>query len=624
MRHLARCWTGSVAIAVSLLLGACGGGGGAGSGGTSGSAPSSPVLALEVGPRALHFSWDAIPRADFYRLLENPDGASGFSQTGANLAAGQTATRRDVAVHRHDWPNARYLLEACNAAGCTASNEVSSIGALLEAIGYFKASNPDHQDHFGMAVALAADGNTLAVGAPQEDSFAETIDGDQGNDPDPDSTNYGAVYVFARDDLGDWYQQAYVKAPNSNARDRFGETLALSADGDTLAVGAYGEDAEVAGILPTALHNEDAQESGAAYVFVRSNTRTWSMQTYFKASNAESGDMFGRRVALSADGNVLAIGADFEDSIAGGNPLENGAALSGAVYIARRNGSTWSYDGFIKAPAGWADARDFFGYALALSGDGNRLAVGAWGEDSNSPGVYAVATVNVEQEFNAGAVYVYTRGATGWFFEVYVKPTNPGEGDLFGRSVALSGDGNTLAVGAEDEDSGATAIDGDPFNDFSNRSGAAYVFVRDAMGVWSQQAYIKASNAVPLSFFGRSIALSADGDTLAVGADGEPGGTIGIDSPPGPPDLDNSGAVYLFARDTSGAWRQEAYVKAPNTDAEDQFGHAVALSNNGAVLAVGAYTEDSKASGIDGDQQDDLLCVPGPTAVCDLGAVYLY
>ncbi len=585
--------------------------------------PAAPSLSLAVALKSLRFDWAATRGADFYRLLENPDGASGFTQSGGDLPAALSSTRRDIAVHRHDWQNARYVLEACNSAGCTLSNEVSSIGGLLSAIGYFKATNSDHQDFFGTAVALAADGNTLAIGAPQEDSLADTIDGDEGNDPDPLNTNYGAVYVFARDDLGEWFQQAYIKAPNASPGDRFGETVALSGDGTRLAVGATGEDADTAFILPTALHDESAPDSGAVYLYTRDAARQWSFEAYVKASNAEAGDLFGRRVALSHDGDVLAVGADFESSVAGRNPQENGAGLSGAVYIARRDGAgVWSYEGFIKAPELGSDPLDFFGYALALSGDGQRLAVGAWGEDGGVAGV--TSNFSDDSVGMSGAVYVYTRAPTGWVFEAYTKAVNPGAGDQFGRAVALSFDGSTLAVGAEGEDSSATTVDGQAFDDSAGDSGAAYVFARDALGVWSQQAYIKSANASARSYLGRSLALSADGNTLAVGADGEPGGELGIDSPPTALPADNAGAVYLFARDVLGAWTQATLVKAPNTGADDQFGHAVALSGDARTLAVGADLEDSAARGIGGDQHDDALCALVPPQVCDPGAVYLY
>lgn len=114
-----------------------------------------------------------------------------------------------------------------------------------------------------------------------------------------------------------------------------------------------------------------------------------------------------------------------------------------------------------------------------------------------------------------------------------VKASNTGRTDFFGSSVALSSEGSTLAVGAVDEKSAATGINGNQFNDFFTFAGAVYVLTRSAT-TWSQQAYVKASNTRPESFFGSSVALSVDGLTLAVGADHEDGGALA------------AGAVYVY------------------------------------------------------------------------------
>jgi hypothetical protein len=94
--------------------------------------------------------------------------------------------------------------------------------------------------------------------------------------------------------------------------------------------------------------------------------------------------------------------------------------------------------------------------------------------------------------------------------EAYIKASNAERPDLFGTQVALSG--NTLAVGAWHESSCATGVNGDQNNNGCEFSGAVYVFVRNAEGVWAQQAYIKPSNTVFQHKFGIALALS--GDTL--------------------------------------------------------------------------------------------------------------
>src|SRR5204863_6955164 len=100
---------------------------------------------------------------------------------------------------------------------------------------------------------------------------------------------------------------------------------------------------------------------------------------------------------------------------------------------------------------------------------------------------------NDDSVYSAGAVYVYTRTASGWRQQAYVKASNTGANDQFGFSIALSADGNTMAVSAVYEDSGATGINGNQNDNSVPDSGAVYVFTR-AGTAWSQQAYIKASN----------------------------------------------------------------------------------------------------------------------------------
>ena len=320
---------------------------------------------------------------------------------------------------------------------------------------YVKASNTGLDDLFGRSVALSGDGNTLAVGAPFEDSAATGVDGNQADNTAPVA---GAVYVLTRSGTT-WTQQAYVKASNNTgARDQFGFSVALSGDGNTLAVGAADRDIG----------------AGAVYVFIRSGT-TWAQQAYVKASNTGVGDLFGASVTLSGDGNTLAVGAPLEQSAAtgiGGNQADNSALEAGAVYVFTRSGTTWTQQAYVKASN--TGAADHFGFPVALSGDGNTLAVGALNEDSAAIGIGGNEADNTAS--SAGAVYVFTRSAATWTQQTYVKASNTGAADSFGNSVALSGDGSTLAVGAWGEASAATGIGGNQADDTLPNAGAVYVF----------------------------------------------------------------------------------------------------------------------------------------------------
>jgi hypothetical protein len=452
---------------------------------------------------------------------------------------------------------------------------------------YIKASNTETADGFGSSGDLS--GDTLVVAAQSEDSAATGINGDQN---DNSASNAGAVYVFTRDAVGVWSQQAYVKASNTDSGDFFSGPAALS--GDTLVVAAHLEASAATGINGDQNDNS-AGNAGAVYVFTRDAAAVWSQQAYIKASNTEAGDQLGRSVALSSD--TLVVGTPTEDSAAtgiDGDQSNNNAPSSGAVYVFTRDTTgVWSQQAYIKASN--TEAGDGFGWSVALSGD--RLVVAAIREDSAATGIDGDQSDNSVAD--AGAVYVFTRDAAGvWSQQAYIKASNTDAGDEFGSQVALLGD--RLVVAAQSEDSAATGIDGDQSDNSAADAGAAYVFTRDAAGVWSQQAYIKASNTAADDEFGNQIALS--GDTLSVGALFEDSAATGIEGDQSDNSAQDAGAVYVFTFDAPGVWSQQAYVKASNTDAGDEFGTQVALS--GDTLAVGAFGEDSAATGVNGAQSN--------------------
>jgi cysteine-rich repeat protein len=397
---------------------------------------------------------------------------------------------------------------------------------------------------------------------------------------------------------------AYIKASNTvkpsnpGVFAEFGASVALSADGSTLAVGAFGEASAATGIGGDQADNS-AEKAGAVYVFTRSGT-TWTQQAYLKASNTDAFDHFGDRVALSADGSSLAVGAPGEASAAtgiDGDQADNSASGAGAVYVFTRSGATWSQQAYLKASS--PDTFDAFGGSVALSSDGSTLAVGASGDAIAATGVGDLS----------GAVYVFTRRGTTWSQQARIQASNPNAQDGFGASVALSADGSTLAVGAFGEASAAIGIDGNQTSNSARSAGAVYVFTRRGT-TWSQQAYLKASNTDALDEFGGSVALSADGAILAVGALGEASAATGIGGDQADNSAGSAGAVYVFTRNGA-TWSQQAYLKASNTGAFDIFGASVALSADGSSLAVGAVVESSAATGIDGDQTDNSTSYAG-------------
>ena len=403
----------------------------------------------------------------------------------------------------------------------------------------------------------------------------------------------------------------YFKASNTDRGDNFGYSVGISGDGNTLAVAAPGEASNSDGVNGDQSDNS-ISVSGAVYVFTRSSTGTWQQQAYIKASNSDRVDEFSY-LSISGDGNTLAVGAIGEDSTSigvDGEQNDRGDDL-GAVYVFIRSGEDWSQQAYIKASNAGKD--DVFGFSVSLSDDGNSLAVGARFEDSNAKGVDG--TQNNESARDSGAVYVFTRSGSTWQQQAYIKASNTGAGDRFGHSVSLSGDGDTLAVGAYLEDSNAKGVNSDSENnDSAADSGAVYVFTRSSTGTWSQKAYIKASNTGAGDQFGFSVSISDDGNTLAVGARYEASNAKGVDGVQNNDSASTSGATYFFTR-TDSTWQQQAYIKANNTGINDQFGSAVSLSGDGHSLAVGAINEDSNATGVGGTQDGGSD---------DSGAVYFF
>lgn len=574
---------------------------------------------LTFNTKTFQFSWTDINGISFYRLLEDPDSASGFTQVGADIPTGTGIIEIDISLYTHS--NARYILQSCNNTSCIDSSTVTVNESYIGAIGYLKASNTGVEDRFGSSIALSADGNTLAIGVPNEDSSTagiNTISTDDGS-----ADNSGAVYIFSRNDNG-WSQQAYIKADNVSSSDGFGTSISLSQDGNTLAIGARLEDSNSTGISSTPNTDDSVSSSGAVYVYSRSGT-TWSHQSYIKADNAGAFNYFGTSVDLSSDGDTLAVGAGGEESNSIGinsTPNDDGSAgSSGAVYIFTRSASSWAQQAYIKSSNN--EASDLFGDILDLSDDGNTLVVGV-PQDNNT--VFGINTTPVDDNsaLLSGAVYVFIRSGSNWSEQAYIKPSIGEAYDEFGNSVALSSNGGTLAVGAYLEDSSSTSISNTPATDNdADRAGAVYIFTRN-ITTWNEDTYIKPDNMRSWDGFGHAVSLSQDGSTLAVGAPTENGRGKGI-NPADDSFSIKSGAAYIFVRNNL-IWSQQAYIKSKynggatiiDAGSEDEFGTSVSLSGDGSSLAIGAHLEDSNTTGVNTtpDKSDGTGF--------NSGAVYLY
>lgn len=462
---------------------------------------------------------------------------------------------------------------------------------------YLKASKPGAGDRFGCSVSMS--GDTLVVGACKEDSASIGVNGDELNDLAQDS---GAAYVFVRSGLT-WVQQAYLKASNTDAGDLFG--LCVSVSGDMIIVGAPGEASATVGVNGNQSNNA-FPGAGAAYVFTRSGT-TWTQAAYLKSSNQSA--IFG--ISVCASGDTVIVGArDDESASTGVNGSQTSAGLfwAGAAYVFVRSGTFWSQEAYLKASN--TEQFDQFGHSVAL--DGNTAVVGAPGEDSSAAGIDGDQANNATA--GAGAAYVFVRSGAGWAQQAYLKASNPGSFDNFGSALSCAQD--TIVIGAPDEDSAATGVNGSQASNSLLSAGAAYVFVRNGT-MWTQQAYLKASNTGAQDQFAASVCVVDN--TIVVGAPNEASSATGIDGVQTDNSVGSAGAAYVFTRSGS-LWSQVAYLKPATVGVSDVFGSAICIS--GETVAVGIPGEASSASGVNANQLDNSAPSAGAAAVFAVAQSY--
>ncbi|MCB1282411.1 MAG: hypothetical protein KDB18_12895, partial [Salinibacterium sp.] len=275
-------------------------------------------------------------------------------------------------------------------------------------------------------------------------------------------------------------------------------------------------------------------------------------------ADAAAGDLFGYSLDLSSDGNTALIGA-YADNHAGG--FDAGAAY---VFVRDSNGD-WSLPAAaIKLVAAEAALNNWFGWAVALSGDGETAVVGA------HRNIHAGG-------FEAGAAYVFERSlAGGWDQVAKLTASDALMGDRFGWSVDVSDDGRRVLVGAYNDDHSGI-----------NDAGSAYVFARDASDTWAapvEEARLFAADAAATDWFGHDVALSGDGQTALVGSM--------LDNHSGTGD---GGSAYVFTRSALGVWTSAASATkliASDVASGDRFGVSVCLSFSGDKAMVGAYLAD--------------------------------
>jgi hypothetical protein len=341
--------------------------------------------------------------------------------------------------------------------------------------------NASDTDGFGRSVAIS--GDTLIVGAPDEDSIANGINLDLGGDNS--STDSGAAYVFVRTGTN-WTQQAYIKASDNQPGLRFGGSVAISGDSAVVGVGALNWLHATA--TPTVQWPSTANNGvGAAYAFSRKGTQ-WSQEARLIPDSGDPGDGFGLSVAISEE--TIVVGAPFEDGPAtrvDGDEQADGNPGAGAAFVFARKAGAWQQQAYLKAAnndagnAGRASHGDRFGWQVAISG--NTTLIGAPLEDS-------FGLSNNNWATNNGAAYTFIRSQERWSQQAMLKAVDR-EHAAFGATVALSGD---------------RALVGDIFGG-SSLLPSTFVFERHGTS-WIRQATLVGSEAGGPSVPPGMIALS--------------------------------------------------------------------------------------------------------------------
>lgn len=529
-----------LAAACALALWGCGGGGGGApdngardiAGGSAGGEPGALAIELEapqtVGASSgVQLRWKVQGGAQSFQVFVQRAAAEAFEPVDARIV-GHSAQFARGAAWRYDFPSAKVRVQACDPRQqCVQSNEQPLETVLFDGVATLRFTDPSQFVRWGRHVALSADGDTLAVSAR---NFGSVV-------APRTEPSVGSVTMFHRGSDGAW--QRIVELNRFGIDDlEFGLTMALSGDGNTLAVGAPNDlvprPPPPGGVEPYPLVID-----GAVHLYTRDAQDRWTRQLVLRAQPGDFDFFFGARVVLSHDGKRMVVGG-FQrtylfDRVAentwqqsavvdavgplaiaanGGtfavgwadveyNDLELPPAIPVLVYEpCPCGGAGWRRAAVLRTPVPPDDGSGFvfdsFGASLAFSGDGKKLAVGAPGD---------------------GKVYLFGTGDGGWTQRTVLS--SPAEGDRMGFRVVLSGDGQLLTASARGRAANTPGlrrnhrVDAVPHPD-ANLVSALYFFEADAQGAWQRTAATLLS-AVEVSDFSTSIALSADASTYAAG-----------------------------------------------------------------------------------------------------------
>lgn len=344
--------------------------------------------------------------------------------------------------------------------------------------------------------------------------------------------NCGAVYVYERSGTS-FTLKTKLSASDKSTSDEFGSSLALNEDGTVLIVGAWHSS-------PSTVN-----QAGAAYIFNKVSG-VWSQTVKLTAEDKASTNYFGSSVAINGGGNIVAIGAP--------NATGNGQSNGGAVYIYTKSGTAWNQT--VRLVPSSLTPNSYFGFSLDMNQSGTALVAGA-------PGFSPAGNTD------AGAVYLF-KFLTTWTESARIQPNMVKAAAQFGKSVAIDESGTTIAAGAPLLDDTESSI-----------AGCGYVYVfKYATTAWTQSAMLSKATKVNGDQFGNDVKLDSTGMKLFVASWQSDTGSF-----------TNAGQVEQYQYSGTG-WTLAHSTKASDKATNDYFGSSIAINNQGSRLVVGAYLAD--------------------------------
>lgn len=562
-----RRWT---AIA-TLTLAACGGGG------EKASAPDPNAIAGEevVGQQValdppqlsedrerIRLTWQAGPDATVFTAFVQRTSDAAFEPIEADVSGNNGEFLRGPAW-RWDYPSAQVRVRACDQGGkvCATSNSQALLDVLLASSARITPAPEFPVGHgFAEQILLSRDGRTLAMGNSQDRSAT------------PGQTGEGSVWVYRRGSDGLWSPEARIN--RFHVRTAFGPGLAMSSDGSTVAVGADLDGGSVGGVNAPEVDSyfihppTPGASSGAVYVFRRDEQGQWQLQAFIKAATPVDGERMGATVALSGDGNRMAV------------------TSFARVYLFERSGGSWRQVRIVERRGSVGSI-----FRVVMSSDGHTFAISGRDGTGNKVLVYRHCPCSdgwrLAAELRSAKPIV---GAGGSFNDQFAVGSS-----LLDRPLSLSADGKTLAVGAPGDRGDIDDLNTGAFD--VPAQGSIYLFGEDRDGVWRRHAHLRTRSAADNDYIGQTVELDAEGKVLAAKACGHAandsgvrrnhraGATAGVSGPRCSVYELIGGAVYIFERGAAGTWSHAAAaIPAPGVD---MWVTPIALSADAQTFSVG-------------------------------------